>query len=125
MTDIPVYKASSRVCPGCYTLKLAARGGVTHLDHGLATEGGAEEDPEGHEEVAAADAAQVKQGVRPCRQQEDAPEAMPASPVMHDSIFLTCRRIQLVTDFTHARTAMLVLQQGTPIRCKRHMMRQL
>jgi hypothetical protein len=48
----------------------------THLDAPLADEGGTEELPEGHEEVAAADAAQVKGGVGVGGQQQDAPEAV-------------------------------------------------
>ena len=34
-----------------------------HLDHGLPDQGGPEEGPEGHEEVAARDPGQVEQGV--------------------------------------------------------------
>jgi len=51
----------------------------TYLHNGLAGERGAKEFPEGHQEVAAADAAQVKQCVGPCCQQKYAPEAVPAT----------------------------------------------
>jgi len=50
-----------------------------HLDQGLPTKGGPKELPEGHLEVAAANAAQVKERVRPCCQQKDPPEPIPAS----------------------------------------------
>ena len=52
--------------------------GNAHLDDSLATEGGAEKDPEGHEEVPAADAAQIEQRIGPRRKQENAPETTPA-----------------------------------------------
>jgi hypothetical protein len=49
-----------------------------HFDKGFATEGGSEELPEGHLEMAAADAAQVEQGIRPGCQKENSPEPIPA-----------------------------------------------
>jgi hypothetical protein len=54
--------------------------GKAHLHNGLPSQSGPKELPEGHQEVAAADAAQIEEGVRPRRQQEDAPETMPETP---------------------------------------------
>lgn len=51
------------------------------LHKGLPCHGGPDELPEGHQEVPAADAAQVEERVRPGSQQKDAPEAVPASAV--------------------------------------------
>ena len=51
----------------------------THLDKRFAAEGRPEELPEGHLEVAAADAAQVEERIWPSSQQEDAPETVPES----------------------------------------------
>ena len=59
-----------------------------YLDKHFANECGSKETPEGHEEVAAADAAQVKGSIGPSSQQQDAIEAMPAQHMQ------TCIRSQ-------------------------------
>ena len=53
------------------------RDSETHLDKRFATEGCPKELPEGHLEMAAADAAQIKERIWPSSQQEDAPETVP------------------------------------------------
>lgn len=50
-----------------------------YLGKGLAAESGTKKYPERHQEMATADAAQIKECVRPGCQQEDAPEAMPVN----------------------------------------------
>ena len=50
---------------------------MAHLEQGFANERGAKEVPERHEEVAAADAAQIESSVGPRSQDKDADKAMP------------------------------------------------
>ena len=50
-----------------------------HLDEAFADERGPKELPERHEEVAAADAAEIKGRIRPGSQHQDADKAVPAN----------------------------------------------
>lgn len=54
----------------------------TDLEKGFANESCPKEVPEGHEEVATADATQVKGCIGPSSQYEDAHKPMPASSAM-------------------------------------------
>lgn len=51
---------------------------VLYLDQRFAAESRPKELPEGHLEMAATNAAQIKQCIRPCCQQENTPEAIPS-----------------------------------------------
>ena len=73
-------ECNSATCPVASheTTKMLQRGSP-HLDEAFAYERGPEELPERHEEVAAADAAEIKGCVRPGSQHQDADEAVPAN----------------------------------------------
>lgn len=88
-----------------------------HLDKHFANECGSKKVPEGHEEVAAADAAQVKGSIGPSSQQQDAIEAMPAQ---HMQI---CIESQSQQQRTAKQFGATVPYQGSPqawLMCRRH-----